>query len=297
MILIIKEKNYIKNFFLALIGYTLFAIHDGFNKDLVENYEVFQIVFINSFAALITILIYTNYKSAWTKLKNSNIKIQFIKGLLNLLSIFCFVKSLAYFPLVTIYSIVFTAPLLLTIGANLFLKERVGWKRYTAVIVGFIGVIISLDPFNEPLNKNIFLLFFSPFLVSAGWLIIRKYGQRESIFSFLVYGKIYAVIFSGFLLLDHFIFMSMNDIIINFFAGIMRGVGLILVFKSARYLPSSLFAPAQYVQIIAAAIIGYLVFNEIPKINNYIGIFLIVAAGMYIVFREFKLSQTTNKKI
>jgi drug/metabolite transporter (DMT)-like permease len=77
----------------------------------------------------------------------------------------------------------------------------------------------------------------------------------------------------------------------------MRGIGLILVFKSARYLPSSLFAPAQYVQIIAATIIGYSVFNEIPTINNYFGIFLIVSAGMYIIFREFELSQKTNKKI
>ncbi len=72
---------------------------------------------------------------------------------------FAFITSLKYLPLVIMYSDVFTSPLMLTIGANLFLNEKVGWRRYSAIIVGFIGVIISLDPFNEPINKYIFLTF------------------------------------------------------------------------------------------------------------------------------------------
>jgi len=189
------------------------------------------------------------------------------------------------------YSVAFTAPLMLTIGANLFLGEKVGWRRYTAIIIGFIGVVVSLDPFNEPLNKYIYLTFLAPLFVSISWLIVRKYGQTENVFSFLIYGKIFLLIFSGVFLITNFVSMNLNDLIINFTSGIIRGIALIFIINSARHLPSSLFAPTQYIQIFAGAILGFLIFGETPTQNNYFGNVLIIGAGLYIIIRELTLSK------
>jgi len=180
---------------------------------------------------------------------------------------------------------------MLTIGANLFLGEKVGWRRYTAIIVGFVGVVISLDPFNEPLNKYIYLTFLAPLFVSISWLIVRKYGQTENVYSFLIYGKIFLLIFSGIILSNKFIPMNLNDFILNFTSGIIRGIALIFIINSARHLPSSLFAPTQYIQIFAGATLGFLIFRDIPTLNNYLGNVLIIAAGLYIIIRELTLSK------
>jgi drug/metabolite transporter (DMT)-like permease len=287
----VTKRIYLIDFSLAVLGYILFVLFDTLNKKLTGSYHVSQIIFVNSISALLPIILFTQLRNGWIKLKKVNLKIHFFRSGLMFLAMLAFITSLAHLPLVVMYSVAFTAPLMLTIGANLFLGERVGWRRYTAIIVGFIGVIISLDPFNEPLNKYVLLTFLAPLFVSISWLIVRKYGQTENVYSFLIYGKLFLLIFSGFFLFKYFIIMNLNDFIINFTSGILRGIALIFIINSARHLPSSLFAPTQYIQIVAGAILGFLMFSEIPTINNYMGNILIVGAGLYIIIREITLSK------
>jgi drug/metabolite transporter (DMT)-like permease len=287
----VTKRVYIIDFSLAILGYILFVLFDTLNKKLTGSYHVSQIIFVNSIFALLPIIIFTQLKNGWVKLKKVNLKIHFFRSGLMFLAMLAFITSLAHLPLVIMYSVAFTAPLMLTIGANLFLDEKVGWRRYTAIIVGFIGVVISLDPFNEPLNKYIFLTFLAPLFVSISWLIVKKYGQTENIYSFLIYGKIYLIIFSGLFLITNFNQMYLNDFIINCISGIIRGIALIFIINSARHLPSSLFAPTQYIQIFAGAILGFIIFRDIPTLNNYLGNILIIGTGLYIIIRELTLSK------
>ena len=83
--------------------------------------------------------------------------------------------------------------------------------------------------------------------------------------------------------------MPIDDLLINLGSGVLRGVAIIFVINSARHLPSSIFASAQYIQIIAGGIIGYLVFRDIPTLNIYFGCTLIIGAGLYIILREAQL--------
>ena len=85
--------------------------------------------------------------------------------------------------------------------------------------------------------------------------------------------------------------MNLNDFVINFTSGIIRGIALIFIINSARHLPSSLFAPTQYIQIFAGATLGFLIFGDIPTLNNYLGNTLIIGAGIYIIVREIRLSK------
>ena len=287
----VTKRIYLIDFSLAVLGYVLFVLFDTLNKKLTGSYHVSQIIFVNSISALLPIILFIQSRNGWVKLKKVNLKIHFFRSVLMFLAMLAFITSLRHLSLVVMYSVAFTAPLMLTIGANLFLGEKVGLRRYTAIIVGFVGVVISLDPFNEPLNKYIYLTFLAPLLVSISWLIVRKYGQTENVYSFLIYGKIFLLIFSGVFLITNFVPMSLNDFIVNFTSGILRGIALIFIINSARHLPSSLFAPTQYIQIFAGAVLGYFVFSDIPTINNYLGNILIVGAGLYIIIRELTLSK------
>tara|TARA_B110000971_G_scaffold9527_1_gene9203 strand:- start:1888 stop:2814 length:927 start_codon:yes stop_codon:yes gene_type:complete len=287
----VTKRIYLIDFSLAVFAYILFVFFDVFNKKLTGSYHVSQIIFVNSISALLPIFMFTQMRNGWFKLKKAHLKIHFFRTLFIFLAMLAFITSLYHLSLVIIYSVAFTAPLLLTIGANLFLGEKVGWRRYTAIIIGFLGVIISLDPFNEPLSKYIYLAFLAPLLVSISWLIVKKYGQTENVYSFLIYGKFFLLIFSGIFLITNFIPMNLNDFILNFTSGIIRGIALIFIINSARHLPSSLFAPTQYIQIFAGAIIGFFMFGDLPTTNNYIGNILIVGAGLYIIVREITLSK------
>ena len=287
----VTKRIYLIDFSLAVLGYILFVLFDTLNKKLTGSYHVSQIIFVNSISALLPIILFIQSRNGWVKLKKVNLKIHFFRSALMFFAMLAFITSLRHLSLVVMYSVAFTAPLMLTIGANLFLGEKVGWRRYTAIIVGFAGVVISLDPFNEPLNKYIYLTFLAPLLVSISWLIVRKYGNTENVYSFLIYGKFFLLIFSGIFLITNFVSMNLNDFLINFTSGIIRGIALIFIINSARHLPSSLFAPTQYIQIFAGAIIGFLIFGDIPTLNNYLGNFLIISAGIYIIIRELTLSK------
>ena len=136
----------------------------------------------------------------------------------------------------------------------------------------------------------------SPFFAATGWLIIKKYGEEESIFSFMVYGKLFLIFCSGILLIYFFKQESRYDLLLNIISGLIRGLGILLTFIAASKLPSSLFAPTQYVQVFSGAIIGYLYFGDIPTLSNFFGNLLIIGAGIYIIFRELKLSRNIVSK-
>ena len=287
----VTKRIYLIDFSLAVLGYILLVLFDTLNKKLTGTYHVSQIIFVNTISALLPIFLFTQMRNGWSKLKKANLKVHFFRAGFMFLAMLAFITSLGHLPLVIMYSVAFSAPLLLTIGANLFLGEKVGWRRYTAITVGFIGVIISLDPFYEPLSNYVFLAFLAPLFVSISWLIVRKYGQTENVYSFLMYGKLFLIIFSGTFLITHFVSMNLNDFLLNFCSGVIRGIALIFIINSARHLPSSLFAPTQYIQIFAGAVLGFLIFGDIPTLNNYLGNILIIGAGLYIIIREVTLSR------
>jgi len=286
-----SEKNYLPEFFLACLGYFLFVSQDAIVKYIAEDYQITQIIFVNSWFALIPIILYTQTLNGWKKLKGANFKVHFFRSLTMALAVFFAYTGFYLMPMVTMYSIVFLTPLLITIGSVFFLNEVVRWKRFSAIIFGLIGTLISINPFGASIDPYTFIALLCPVCAAASYLIVRKYGYQESIFSFVIYGKILMILFSGVFIIFSFKVMDFNDLVLNAISGIFRGTAMILVINAARHLPGAIFGSVIYVQIFAGVIIGYLVFGEIPTINNYIGNSIIIASGLYIVMREMKLKK------
>ena len=287
----LSEKNYLPEFFLACLGYFLFVTQDAIVKYIAEDYDIIQIIFVNSLFALIPIILYTQTLDGWKELKVANLKIHFFRTLTMVLAVFFAYTGFYLLPMVTMYSIVFLIPLLITIGSVLFLGEVVRWKRFTAIVIGFIGTLISINPFGAEINSYVFIALLCPIFASASYLIVRKYGYEESLFSFLIFGKIFMILFSGIFVFFVFKEMTFNDLVLNAISGISRGTAMIFVINAARHLPGAIFGSILYTQIFAGVFLGYVVFNEIPTINNYIGNLIIIAAGVYIVLREVKLKK------
>ena len=287
----VTERVYLTDFVLACLAYFLFVGSDSIVKYLGGDYSIVQIIFVNSWFALIPIILYTQTLNGWRKLKKANLTVHFFRALTMALALFFGYTGFYRLPMVTMYSIVFLIPLLITIGSVLFLGEVVRWKRFTAVIVGFIGAIISINPFGTVYDNYILLALFCPIFASASYLIVRKYGFKENLFSFLVFGKILMLIFTGIFALYIFKPVSLDHLMLNGAAGLMRGIATIFVVNAARHLPGAIFGSILYVQIFGGVLVGYFVFSEIPTLNNYIGNIIIITAGVYIVLREIQLKK------
>ena len=285
------EKNYLPEFFLACLGYFLFVSQDAIVKYIAEDYQITQIIFVNSWFALIPIILYTQTLNGWNKLKGANFKVHFFRSLTMALAVFFAYTGFYLMPMVTMYSIVFLTPLLITVGSVFFLNEVVRWKRFTAIILGLIGTLISINPFSTSIDPYVFIALLCPVCAAASYLIVRKYGYQESIFSFIIYGKLLMILFSGIFVVFSFKTMNFNDLVLNGISGIFRGTAMILVINAARHLPGAIFGSIIYIQIIGGVLLGYFVFGDIPTINNYVGNAIIIAAGLYIVMREMKLNK------
>tara|TARA_Y100001970_G_C14094493_1_gene781868 strand:- start:209 stop:1129 length:921 start_codon:yes stop_codon:yes gene_type:complete len=287
----VTRRVHYTEFFLACIGYFLFVSSDSVVKFLAEDYKIIQIIFINSWFALIPIILYTQTLHGWRKLKRARLKVHFFRSLTMCLAIFFAYTGFYLLPMVTMYSIVFTIPLLITVGSVFFLGETVKWKRFSAILIGFVGALISINPFGTEFNIYFFIAFGCPIFAAASYLIVRKYGYKESLFSFLIYGKIFMILFSGIFAIFVFEPINFNDLLLNAISGFMRGIAIIFVINAARHLPGAIFGSIMYVQIFAGVAIGYFVFLEIPTFNNYIGNLIIILAGLYIVLREMQLNK------
>ena len=287
----VTERVYLTDFILACLAYCLFVGSDSIVKYLGADYSIVQIIFVNSWFALIPIVLYTQTLNGWRKLKKANFTVHFFRALTMALALFFGYTGFYRLPMVTMYSIVFLIPLMITIGSVFFLGEVVRWKRFTAILIGFIGAIISINPFGTEYNNYIFLALFCPIFASASYLIVRKYGLKENLFSFLIYGKILMLVFTGVFALFIFKPVSLDHLMLNGAAGLMRGVATIFVVNAARHLPGAIFGSVLYVQIFGGVLVGYFIFSEIPTINNYIGNIIIIGAGLYIVFREMQLKK------
>jgi len=287
----VTERVYLTDFVLACLAYFLFVGSDSIVKYLGSDYSIVQIIFVNSWFALIPIVLYTQTLNGWRKLKKANFTVHFFRALTMALALFFGYTGFYRLPMVTMYSIVFLIPLLITIGSVFFLGEVVRWKRFTAILIGFIGAIISINPFGTEYDNYIFLALFCPIFASASYLIVRKYGFKENLFSFLIYGKGLMIIFTGIFALFIFKPVSLDHLMLNGAAGLMRGIATIFVVNAARHLPGAIFGSILYVQIFGGVLVGYFVFSEIPTLNNYIGNIIIIGAGLYIVFREMQLKK------
>ena len=194
----VTTRVYSVDFLLAILGYSLFVIMDSIAKELTNYYHVTQIIFINSISALLPILLYTQVRNSWKKIKTKNFLIHLVRAVTIIISMGLFFLCINKLPLTTMYSIIFFTPFVLTIGSVIFLKEKVSWRRYTAILVGFIGTIIAIDPFGKEINNYVLLALLIPLLMlfvfyKSGYIILIGVGLSSIIITLFFINKIKTV--------------------------------------------------------------------------------------------------------
>ena len=208
-------------------------------------------------------------------------------------------------PLGFATALFFVTPFLITIFAHFFLKEEIGPRRWSAVIVGFIGVYITLDPDFSNFNYLSLLPIFCAFCYSLSMIIIKKTSDKDSVytqtFTFYFGAIIFSLIFyfiigdgqynttdhpaSQFIFREWFVNLESN-ILFMFATGVTATIAFILLFTAYSIASPSVVSPFEYSILLWSPLIGWIYFDEIPRLNTIIGILIIVSSGIYIFMRE-----------
>jgi len=276
---------------LGFSGYTIFVLLDSIIKlNLVNKYPVLEINFLICLFAFIPVLAALAIVGNWNTLINNKIHIQLLRGVLGLICGALIVNSFKRHALIEIYPILFSTPLILTILSHFILKEKVGIRRWSAVLIGFAGVLIVSRPGTIHFTLPLFGLFFAAIILALNVLIIRRLANTQSSIAFAFYGTVVGLVISGMFSFQNFVSVPLEDLIIFVVCGIIGGIGGLCITGASKILESSEFAPIQYVQLVAGFIMGYLFFRDLPDVFEIIGSLVIVFSGLFIIYRENKLN-------
>jgi len=280
---------------LMIIGQLCFSINDTivkFEVKKIENiFSIFNIIFIRGIFATIIIFIYLYFfekKNIFKIIWNKN---YYFRGIYEVATALFFFTGLMFMPISQVYTLLMTNPFFVTIFAYFFLKERVGFRRWTAVIIGFVGVLIIIKPQNMSFNY----LFLFPIL-AAIFLTIRDINTKnivtkENSFEIIFITSLLICIFSGLSSLYFGFEVKLNQIPNIFISAIFLTIAYLFSVLTIFYAPLSLTASSRYSVIIFGIIFGYLILNEIPTFNMIVGAVIITSSGIFVIKRQKDLGK------
>lgn len=285
---------------LKLVSTLTFTVMSALVKSLSAKYPIGQIVCFRSFFALIPLVIWLAWRSEFpSALRTSNLRGHLKRSCFGALSMSMGFSALAFIPLPDAVALGYAAPLLLVVLAAVVLKERVRIYRWTAVAVGFCGVLLMLSPYlgGSALVGGLsggpaigaMLALGSAACSAFSAIEIRQLTATERtgaiVFYFMVLTSLLglATIAFGWVMPDAW------DAMLLVGAGILGGLGQIFIVQAYRYGDASLIAPFDYTSMLWAMAIGWFFFNDWPATTVLVGAVIVIASGIYVIMRERQL--------
>jgi len=217
------------------------------------------------------------------------------RGVLISTATLLFFGSLSVMPLADTIAIFFVEPLILTLLAPVFLKEQIGWRRVVAVICGFGGSLFIIQPSFENFGWVAFLPMGAALAMAIYIILTRSLTRDTGTFAM----QFYAGIFGGLFMTAALLIGTLNDVDAISFTmpageqwlwmmalAAIATIGHLLIVQAVRHIGASMIAPFQYLEIVTAVSLGYLVFGDFPGPAVWVGIVIIVLSGLYVFHRE-----------
>lgn len=276
---------------LMCAGVFCLSINDAIAKTLTEDYTAWQIAFLRNVIALPVVLLITLRMGGTAALRSYRPVTHLWRGALWVIGTFCFFTSLKYLGLAEATALIFVAPVLVTALSALIFREEVGARRWTAVLLGLLGVVIVVRPGGEAFQPAALLVLGTAFLYALMLLSARFVDPRESVWTLSLYltgsGALIGVFIQPFIWVP----VAPDDLWLFGGSAIFGTAGMTMMTQAFRFATPAVVAPLDYTALIWASILGYVFWAEIPDLFTYLGAAVIIASGIYIVMRERALGK------
>jgi drug/metabolite transporter (DMT)-like permease len=288
----IYTPSAVKGFAFGLGAFGLWAIHDVVIKSLGPVMPVWQMMFFLNLFWLPCIVVLLIFDSEPGSLRPVHPKLLMLRSVLSICVSLPIFFAFTQLKLAETYSILFTTPLWITALSVPLLGERVGPRRWAAVIVGFVGVLIVLRPGLSPMSIGHLSAMVGAFFAALVFLIMRRLGRDERTGVLMLYPVLTNLVILPFFLAGlGFNPMTLEHLGATALMAFLGFAGTVCIITAYKYADAAMVAPSQYSQILWATAFGALLFGELPGWNVALGALIIVGSGAYITWREHTLSR------
>ena len=299
------KNNNTKGIILILVAMLIFAVQDSLMKYIYNSVALYEVYLFRTIVSFTLIIIYLKILKKPIVFKTHYPLLTFCRVILFFFGFSSFYIALTIMPLATATALFFVTPFLITIFAKFILKDQIGLRRWIAVIVGFIGVYIILNPNFDDFDYFSLSPILCAFCYALSMIIIKKTSKKDNVyqqmFQFYIGAMIISTIFYFFIgdgrydTVDNpaaqFIFREWFSnlefsLIYMIVLGFTAAAAFLLIFSAYRIASPAVVSPFEYSILVWSTLSGWIFFNEVPKINTLIGMCLIVGGGIYIFIRE-----------
>ena len=261
-------------------------------KEILRTYSLLQFVLVRSLIALAILLAIAPRVGGLRSLRTNKKAWHLLRIVLGMGAMFGFFYGLSVMPLINALTLGYTAPLMMTALSAIFLGDRVGWRRWGAVSVGFIGVLIMLRPGRGEISFAAVAVLIAAFCYACQAITARKLTATESTLSLSFYVIVGPMVVSmGILDSETWLNPDMTGWILFLGAGVCSVLAWIGLVNGYRAASPALLAPFEYLALVGGAIAGFLIWDEVPDIWVVVGALIIVASGLFVVYRDVAVSK------
>ena len=274
---------------IAFLSYAVFAFSDASIKILHGSMPAYQVAFFGAIFGLSVLPFIKSAEDTWVDIfTTSNRLLWLLRCACGAIGAISSIMAFTYLPMAEAFSLLFLLPSFVTILSVIFLKEDVRWQRWTAVIVGFIGVLIVLRPGFRELSIGHVAAAIGGITAAISIVGVRALGPGEKRLSLYGSALLGTLLVSGVLMISEATMPTAHQWTFLASYGLLGAVANVLLMNAARLAPASLVAPPQYSQMIWAILFGYFIFNDIIDLPMAAGILLIIFSGLLTLLRERK---------
>jgi drug/metabolite transporter (DMT)-like permease len=269
-----------------------FSLVDATAKWLTGGYDPWQIMFVSRIIPMVLSLILAyretgNPFNFYTRFP----KLQVLRASIAIPMVWCFFTGLKSLPLAEAITIAFAAPLFITMLSRPILGERIGPRRWGAVAVGFVGVLVALRPGLGGLGTGPILIIISAFSYALSMVLLRRFTGQEPTHNIFFYGNIGSFVVAGFNSIPVWIAPDPADFGLLLLVGVWGVLGSYAVIRAYRLGEASMLAPLEYTALIWSIIFDLWLFSLTPVPAVLLGAAIVIASNVYIAHREHKVAK------
>lgn len=275
-----------------LAGAFCLSTMDAIAKWLGQDYTLTQLVFFRGVFGLPPVLLLAYMTGGMVTLRTRRWRVHLFRGLVMTASVYAFFAGLRHLPLADAWAVVFTAPLIITALSPLVLGESVGWRRWTAVLTGFAGVLLIVRPGLAAFQPASLYILVAAAAYAVNFLLSRKYAAEDGTALNVLFITATGLVVATVLLPGQW-HAPADGLTWSLFAlmGTLGGVAMIFLTQAFRVAPAPVVAPFDYSAMIWAILWGWMIWHDWPDAATLAGAVLIVGAGIYVGHREAVLSR------
>ena len=280
---------------LMAVAAILFVAMHTVVRSMSGQLHPFEIAFFRAFLGLFVLLPFV-FKDNFSILKTKNIKLHSLRGILNAGAMLCFFYGLSITPLAQVTALGFSAPLFATVLAVIFLGEVVRVRRWTAIIIGFLGTMIILRPGMVDLGIGPLLIVISAAIWSVALMVIKVMTRTDSSVTISFYASVFLSPLVFFAAFPFWELPSWEQLGWMFLLAALGTFAQTLMNQSLKLADTSVVMPVDFSKMIWATLLGFVFFDEVPDFYTWVGAILIFGSTTYIAIRESRLKQVSGIK-